>query len=254
MRALGYSWHPQTVGEVEKGNRRLTAEETLALAFVLVTSTGALLDPGPDDEVIELPSGQEISAETVRASIRFQNDRSVWWDDDGTPQFLADPASIARQQSRFTGSPQDAQGRRVIPNQPRTQPQEQPVVAAIVTSPLGVLVGRRNDGKPPWTFIAGEVEPGELPEDAAVREVKEETGLEVRAGELIGERVHPKTGRTMIYMAASPTHGTDVFVGDSDELAEVRWVSLAEADELLPGMFEPVREHLARELGAGSGS
>ena len=24
---------------------------------------------------------------------------------------------------------------------------------------------------------------------------------------------------------------------------------LAEADELLPGMFEPVREHLARELG-----
>ena len=53
----------------------------------------------------------------------------------------------------------------------------------------------------------------------------------------------------MIYMAATPTHGTDVFVGDEDELAEVRWLSLAEADELLPGMFEPVREHLARELG-----
>ena len=53
----------------------------------------------------------------------------------------------------------------------------------------------------------------------------------------------------MIYLAARPTHGTDVFVGDEDELAEVRWVSLAEADELLPGMFGPVREHLARELG-----
>jgi NADH pyrophosphatase NudC (nudix superfamily) len=54
----------------------------------------------------------------------------------------------------------------------------------------------------------------------------------------------------MIYMAARPTHGTEIFVGDADELAEVRWVSLAEADELLSGMFEPVREHLARELGA----
>src|SRR5580704_16700782 len=43
------------------------------------------------------------------------------------------------------------------------------IVAAIVTSALGVLVGRRNDGEPPWTFIAGEVEPGESPEDAAVR-------------------------------------------------------------------------------------
>jgi 8-oxo-dGTP pyrophosphatase MutT (NUDIX family) len=123
------------------------------------------------------------------------------------------------------------------------------IVAAIVTSALGVLVGRRNDGKPPWTFIAGEVEPGESPEDAAVREVKEETGCLVRIGEIIGERDHPATGRHMIYMAAHPTHGTDVFVGDEAELAEVRWVGLAEADDLLPGMYGPVRDYLARTLG-----
>jgi 8-oxo-dGTP diphosphatase len=123
------------------------------------------------------------------------------------------------------------------------------IVAAIVTSALGVLVGRRNDGEPPWTFIAGEVEPGESPEDAAVREVKEETGCLVRAGEIIGERDHPATGRHMVYLAGYPTHGTDVFVGDEAELAEVRWVSLAEADELLPGMFGPVRDYLARAIG-----
>jgi 8-oxo-dGTP pyrophosphatase MutT (NUDIX family)/transcriptional regulator with XRE-family HTH domain len=132
-----------------------------------------------------------------------------------------------------------------------TQPQErqerQSVVAAIVTSSLGVLVGRRVDRTPPWGFISGEIEPGELPEDAAVREVKEETGLEVRAGQVIGERDHPATGRHMIYMAAEPTRGTEVFVGDEAELAEVRWVSLAEADELMGGqMFGPVREYLAR--------
>jgi len=126
-----------------------------------------------------------------------------------------------------------------------------PIVAAIVTSPRGVLVGRRNDGRPPWTFIAGEVEPGEQPEDAAVREVKEETGLEVRAGQVIGERDHPATGRHMIYLSAAPVRGTDVFVGDEAELAEVRWVSLAEADELLPGMFGPAREYLVSELSEG---
>ena len=84
-----------------------------------------------------------------------------------------------------------------------------------------------------------------------MREVKEETGLRVELAEVIGERVHPKTGRTMIYIAARPTHGTEVFVGDEDELAEVRWVSLAEADELMAayGMFEPVHEYLAREIG-----
>jgi 8-oxo-dGTP pyrophosphatase MutT (NUDIX family) len=129
----------------------------------------------------------------------------------------------------------------------------QPVVTAIVTSPLGVLVGHRNDGKPPWTFIAGEQEPGERVEDTAIREVKEETGLRIKVGEVIGQRVHPKTGRTMIYLAATPTHGTDVIVGDEEELAEVRWVRLPEADELMAayGMFEAVREYLAREIGEG---
>ena len=131
----------------------------------------------------------------------------------------------------------------------RTAPPRPAIVAAIVTSALGVLVGRRNDGKPPWTFIAGEVEPGESAEDAAVREVKEETGCLVRTREVIGERDHPATGRHMIYMAGHPTHGTDIFVGDEAELAEVRWVSLAEADELLPGMYSPVRDYLARTIG-----
>ncbi len=134
---------------------------------------------------------------------------------------------------------------------PATTPEPQPVVAAIVTSHLGVLVGRRNDGKPPWTFIAGEIEPGESQVDAAVREVKEETGLRVRAGQQeIGRRVHPSNGRTMIYLACTPTEGTDVYVGDPEELAEVRWASLADIGELMGrgNVFPLVWEHLSRVL------
>lgn len=126
----------------------------------------------------------------------------------------------------------------------------QPVVAVIVTSEAGVLVGKRRDGKPPWTFIAGEIEPQESPADAGVREVKEETGLEIRAGEILGTRVHPLTGRVMIYMTGEPVHDLGIFVGDERELAEVGWVTLAEADELLPGMFRPVRDYLGRVLAA----
>jgi len=54
----------------------------------------------------------------------------------------------------------------------------------------------------------------------------------------------------LCYMAARPTHGTGVSLTAEDELAEVRWVALAEADALLPEMSEPVREHLVRETGA----
>ncbi|GGT08136.1 hypothetical protein GCM10010156_76520 [Planobispora rosea] len=129
-------------------------------------------------------------------------------------------------------------------------PEPPPVVAAVVTSSEGVLVGQRRDGKPPWTLIAGEIEPGESPADAAIREVKEETGLRVMAAEHeIGRRVHPKTGRTMIYLACSPTGKTDVIVGDREELAAVRWVSLTEAEQLLTGMFEPVHRYLISHLG-----
>ena len=134
---------------------------------------------------------------------------------------------------------------------PSTSPERAPIVAAIVTSRLGVLVARRNDGKPPWTFIAGEIEPGEDPTDTAIREVKEETGLRIRSTGVIGRRVHPHTGREIIYLAARPTHGTKAFVGDEEELAEVRWVDLAQADELMSGaMFEPVHSYLEKTLKA----
>jgi 8-oxo-dGTP diphosphatase len=128
-------------------------------------------------------------------------------------------------------------------------PNRPSVITAIVTSSRGVLIGHRHDGRPPWTFIAGEQEPGEAYVDTIIREVKEETGLEIVAGDILGERVHPKTERHMVYIAARPARDDmDVTVGDPDELSEVKWASLAEADELLPGMFEPVREHLARAL------
>jgi 8-oxo-dGTP pyrophosphatase MutT (NUDIX family) len=128
--------------------------------------------------------------------------------------------------------------------------EKRPIVLAIITSAEGVLVGKRHDGKPPYTFIGGEVEPMETPEEAVIREVEEEAKLTimVSAAGPIGQRVHPKTGRTMIYMPCAPVGSTHVEVGDKEELAEVRWVSLSEAEDLLPNLYEPVLVYLAKAL------
>jgi 8-oxo-dGTP pyrophosphatase MutT (NUDIX family) len=146
------------------------------------------------------------------------------------------------------GPPADRE-RPVAQPQPADQPERPSVMVAIITSRLGVLAGRRNDGKPPWTFPAGENELHESPADTIIRETKEETGLLIKAGTTIGERVHPRTSRHMVYVAATPAgRNRSVWVGDPDELAEVRWLTLAEADELMPDMFPPVRTHLDRVL------
>lgn len=253
MRALGWKWVRQTVGEVENSNRRLTAEEIFGLAIALEVTIPQLMAPSDPDGIVEFPNGQAIhSSSFERLAGRGVNDHAVQWPDGGnSPVFLRYTARPTHDpfDRDFFGPAMAAQGWPQEPEPVAGEQLMQSVVAAIVTSELGVLVGRRNDGKPPWGFISGEIEPGESPADAAIREVKEETGLRVRAGDVIGDRVHPATKRTMVYMAALPTHGTDAFVGDSDELAEVKWASLAEVGELLPGMYEPVREYLEREIG-----
>lgn len=124
------------------------------------------------------------------------------------------------------------------------------VASAVVVSERGVLLASRHDGKPPWTFPGGGIEDGESPSDAAVREVKEETGLAVRVVRELGRRVHPKSGVPMAYVLCESVNGLEVHVGEPEDLAEVTWTSRDQLDERIPTkhMFEPVRDHLATML------
>ncbi|MFE4017384.1 NUDIX hydrolase [Streptomyces sp. NPDC059101] len=126
------------------------------------------------------------------------------------------------------------------------------IAAAIIVHEGRVLMVRRriSEGKLSWQFPAGEVEPGETREDAAVRETKEETALTVSAVELLGERVHPATGRLMSYTACEVLSGT-AHVADTEELAELAWVAHDQIPEYVPyGLFGPVQEYLDATLAS----
>ncbi|MFE7298055.1 NUDIX hydrolase [Streptomyces sp. NPDC057579] len=126
------------------------------------------------------------------------------------------------------------------------------IAAAIIVHEGRVLMVRRriSEGKLSWQFPAGEVEPGETREDAAVRETKEETGLNVSAVKLLGERVHPATGRRMSYTACEVLSGT-AHVADTEELAELAWVAHGQIPDYVPyGLFGPVQEYLDAALAS----
>lgn len=91
---------------------------------------------------------------------------------------------------------------------------------------------------------------GEAREDAAVRETREETGLNVAAVKLLGERVHSKTGRLMSYTACEGMGGT-AHVADTEELAELAWATHGEIPQYVPyELFEPVQEYPDSEMAA----
>ena len=108
----------------------------------------------------------------------------------------------------------------------------------------GLVCRRREDGareillvhRPAyddWSFPKGKLEPGEREEDAAIREVEEETGLRCRLeAEVATTRYRDARGRdkTVRYWLMTPIAGT---LEAANEVDDARFVTLAQAPELL---------------------
>ncbi|MGI8330799.1 NUDIX hydrolase [Actinomadura scrupuli] len=116
-------------------------------------------------------------------------------------------------------------------------------VGAVVHDPAGRLLLIRR-GHPPmeglWSLPGGRVEPGEADAEAVVRELREETGLEVVPGALVGSVIRPGPHGVSydIHDYAATVAGGVPRAGD--DAAEVRWVTEAELRALptTPGLVE----------------
>ena len=105
-------------------------------------------------------------------------------------------------------------------------------VAVLIARDGRLLLGKRGPGtREPgkWSFPAGYVERGEPVERAAAREAREETGLDVVVGDLVG--LYSSEGETVVlavYEASSA-------VGEpraGDDLVQVGWFALSDLPEL----------------------
>lgn len=85
-----------------------------------------------------------------------------------------------------------------------------------------------------WSPPKGKLDPGEDFEQAARREVEEETGLRCRLGEHVGDvhyRDNKDRPKIVRYYAMEPE--SDTGFEPNDEVDELRWLSLDEARSLL---------------------
>lgn len=115
---------------------------------------------------------------------------------------------------------------------------------------------RRDRETVTWTLPKGTPDPGETTEQTAIREVREETGLDVRIlGSLPsieynfvqhGTRIH----KTVHYFLMAPTGGS--LEGHDHEFERVRWVPFEEAPAFLTFETERALVEAASRL-AGEG-
>jgi ADP-ribose pyrophosphatase YjhB (NUDIX family) len=114
-----------------------------------------------------------------------------------------------------------------------------PAVTAVVVDPQGrVLLIHRVDNDR-WALPGGQVEVGERVAETVVREVQEETGIEVEVLGLIGVYSDPKhviayddgeiRQQFALSFRARPVGGT---LRSSDESSEVRWIAPGDIDSL----------------------
>jgi len=99
-------------------------------------------------------------------------------------------------------------------------------VAVLLERGGGILLGRRSPsalagGK--WSFPAGFVDRGERVEDAAIREVREETGLDIRLDALIG--LYSAIGQTTVLAAYAGSISGGI-LDAADDLTELAFFPL----------------------------
>ena len=122
-----------------------------------------------------------------------------------------------------------------------------PCVGAVIRDDSGRLLLIKRGHEPNagmWSLPGGRIEPGETDAEALVREMREETGLEVEPGPLVGQVQRPGRGLDVVDIRdyeATVTGGT---LRAGDDAADARWVAAADLDSLAitEGLIEALTE------------
>ncbi|WP_306984410.1 NUDIX domain-containing protein [Alkalicoccobacillus murimartini] len=127
------------------------------------------------------------------------------------------------------------------------------VASAIICDEYGrmLLVKNRKGTVTYWTPPGGAVEAGETLEEAAIREVFEETGFHVNIGRIHSVReklFHEMNEHAMIFSFYATITGGMMQNNDPDEdIVDIQWVEHVSAKEWMPELYASLQLHEINE-------
>ena len=101
---------------------------------------------------------------------------------------------------------------------------------------------------PPWGFPGGGRESGETLAEAAVRETREETGLEIETVRLLALGEWLARMHALFALFEARVVGGEPSIQPGEVAVELRWVTPEEADELMPWYPGGVRRLLGPDV------
>ena len=125
------------------------------------------------------------------------------------------------------------------------------VVAALIWEGPRFLICQRPPHKARgllWEFVGGKVEPGETPEQALVRECREELGIRVEVGELFMQVHHryPDIDILLSLFHCTIAEGTVTLL----EHADAKWIRVSQIPDF---SFCPADKEILERLQSGEG-
>lgn len=98
-----------------------------------------------------------------------------------------------------------------------------PITLVVVTTEDGQVVYTRKNSFPPglWSVVAGYIPKGERAEEAALREIKEETGLDAEIVRFMGTHVYPRRPDQLVITFHARATGGTLQAGDDVDQVDV---------------------------------